>query len=195
MRLSLGRMERLRPLSSQSLASMLTRELTSGASIPISGIVSPTSSSYRKFFPFLFLTTLASSYNYQCFTSILVQPQWPRICAVLSRLPSTTVVELSPGYAQLASVGALSFINIHAPADNLQHRDPLFASLHPHLVCPSPPSLLETSIASSIPLTVPPTLQYPAMPPPTPFQLSSQQPPILTPSASSIPQQGSSPCT
>ncbi len=44
----------LGPLSSQSSASMLTRELTSAASIPISGIVSPTSSSYRKFFPFLF---------------------------------------------------------------------------------------------------------------------------------------------
>jgi len=41
------------PLSSQSSASMLTRELTSAASIPTSGIVSPTSSSYRKFFPFL----------------------------------------------------------------------------------------------------------------------------------------------
>ena len=149
----------------------------------------------QEVFSIPFLTTLASSYNYQCFTSTLVQPQRPRICAVLSRLPGTTVVELSPGQAQLASVGALSFINIHAPADNVHHRDPLFASLHPHLVCPSPPSLLETSIASSIPLTVPPTLQYPAMLPLTPFQLSSQQPPILTPSASSIPQQGSSPST
>ena len=96
----------------------------------------------QEVFSIPFLTTLASSYNYQCFTSTLVQPQRPRICAVLSRLPNTTVVELSPGYAQLASVGALSFINIHAPTDDFQHRDLLFASFHPHLALPIPPLLV-----------------------------------------------------
>ena len=52
------------------------------------------------------LTSLASAYNYQVFASTLIQPQRPRICAILSRLPATTVLEILPGKAQMASIGA-----------------------------------------------------------------------------------------
>ncbi len=76
---------------------------------------------------------LASAYNYQCFPSTLIQPRRPWICAVLSHLPGTTVVELNPGHAQLATVGALSFINIHAPTEDTRQRENLFSSLQPHL--------------------------------------------------------------
>ena len=86
-----------------------------------------------------YLSSLASAYNYQCFPSTLIQPQRPRICAVLSRLPGTTVLELRPGQAQLASVGALSFINIHAPTDDKLHQEAFFSSLQPHLARPVPP--------------------------------------------------------
>ena len=47
------------------------------------------------------LTSLASAYNYQVFASTLIQPQRPRICAILSRLPATTVLEILPGKAQV----------------------------------------------------------------------------------------------
>ncbi len=50
MRLSLGRLERPRPLSSQSSASMPTRELTSAASILLFVIVSPPHLLARSFF-------------------------------------------------------------------------------------------------------------------------------------------------
>ena len=88
------------------------------------------------------LNRLASAYNYQCFPSTLIQPRRPRICAVLSRLPGTTVVELKPGHAQLATVGALSFINIHAPTEDTRQRENLFSSLQPHLAKPISPLLV-----------------------------------------------------
>jgi len=88
------------------------------------------------------LARLASAYNYQCFSSTLVQPRRPRVCAVLSRLPGTTVVELDPGHAQLVSVGALSFINIHAPTEVIRQRETLFSSLQPHLAKPISPLLV-----------------------------------------------------
>jgi hypothetical protein len=85
------------------------------------------------------LNRLASAYNYQCFPSTLIQPRRPRICAVVSRLPGTTVVELKPGHAQLDTVGALSFINIHAPTEDTRLRENLFSSLKPHLAKPISP--------------------------------------------------------
>ena len=85
------------------------------------------------------LTSLASAYNYQVFASTLIQPQRPRICAILSRLPATTVLEILPGKAQMASIGALSFINIHAPTDDREAREALFSSLRTHLSLPVPP--------------------------------------------------------
>jgi hypothetical protein len=88
------------------------------------------------------LARLASDYNYQCFPSTLIQPRRPRICAVLSRLPGTAVVELKPGHAQLVSVGALSFINIHAPTEDIRQRENLFSSLQPHLAKPISPLLV-----------------------------------------------------
>ncbi len=89
-----------------------------------------------------FLNSFSSSYNYQAFTSMLIQPQWPRVCAFLSRLPATTVLDLLPGKVQLASIGAISFINIHALTDNREAREALFTSLGPHLSLPAPPPLL-----------------------------------------------------
>ena len=88
------------------------------------------------------LTSLASAYNYQVFASTLIQPQRPRICAILSQLPATTVLEILPGKAQMASIGALSFINIHAPTDDREAREALFSSLRTHLSLPVPPLLL-----------------------------------------------------
>jgi hypothetical protein len=79
-----------------------------------------------------FLNSFSSAYNCQAFTSILIQPQRPRICVILSRLPAT-VLDLLPGKAQLASKGAISFIIIHAPTDDREAREALFTSLRPHL--------------------------------------------------------------
>jgi hypothetical protein len=55
---------------------------------------------------------------------------------------STTVVELNPGHAQLATVGALSFINIHTPTEDTCQRENLFSSLQPHLAKPISPLLV-----------------------------------------------------
>jgi len=52
------------------------------------------------------------------------------------------VVELKPGHAQLATVGALSFINIHAPTEDTRQRENLFSSLQPHLAKPISPLLV-----------------------------------------------------
>jgi hypothetical protein len=42
----------------------------------------------------------------------------------------------------MASIGALSFINIHAPTDDREAREALFSSLRTHLSLPIPPLLL-----------------------------------------------------
>jgi hypothetical protein len=73
---------------------------------------------------------------------MLIQPQQPRICAILSLLPDTTVLDLLPGKAQLASIGGIYFINIRAPTDDREAREALFTSLRPHLSLPVPPLFL-----------------------------------------------------
>lgn len=89
-----------------------------------------------------FLSTLASAYGYQVSSSTLHLPSRPRTCAVLSRLPGTVVQDLQPGHSQHVTVGALAFLNIHAPSSTYGERNTFFRSLRPHLSSPIPPILI-----------------------------------------------------
>lgn len=96
----------------------------------------------QEVFSIPFLSTLASSLGYQCFISTLVQPQRPRTCAVLSRLPGTVVQDLKPGHLQRVTVGALSFLHLHAPSNDWYSRDVFLNSLRFSLSRPISPILV-----------------------------------------------------
>jgi exonuclease III len=72
------------------------------------------------------------------------QPQPSRTIAILSRLPGTAVADLHPGSAQSVTIGALSFIHLHAPSGFIAEaeRSLFFTSLRPHLSTAVPPVLV-----------------------------------------------------
>jgi hypothetical protein len=85
--------------------------------------------------------SLAAATGYSLFVSTLPQTR-DRIMAVLSPLPGTAVQETKPGQAQLATVGALPFINIHAPNFDAHERNVFFHGLRPFLNTPISPIIL-----------------------------------------------------
>jgi len=90
--------------------------------------------------PYAPLSSLAQSLGYQVFLSA---HQARGSVAVLSRLPGAAVAVLRPGYAQLLTIGGLSFIHLHAPSGAFQEREALFTSLRPHFQGgPIPPVLV-----------------------------------------------------
>ncbi len=84
----------------------------------------------QEVFPYNAVSALAASLGYTLTASTLRQAAKDLIIATLSRLPAT-VQEVQPGRAQLVTVGALPFLNIHAESN-----DPPASPGLPHL--PSP---------------------------------------------------------
>jgi hypothetical protein len=74
-------------------------------------------------------SALAFVFGYTLAASTLHRAQSDLILVTLTRLPAT-VLEIRPGMAQLVTVGALSFINLHAP---YAETPTFFPSLRPHL--------------------------------------------------------------
>jgi hypothetical protein len=74
-------------------------------------------------------SALASVFGYPLEASTLHRAQCDLILVTLTRLP-TTVLEIRPGMAQLVTVGALPFINLHSP---YAETPTFFPSLWPHL--------------------------------------------------------------
>ncbi len=68
------------------------------------------------------ISALAASFGYTLTASTLRQATKDLIIATLSRLPAT-VQEVQPGRAQLVTVGALPFLNIHAESNDTHQND------------------------------------------------------------------------
>jgi endonuclease/exonuclease/phosphatase family metal-dependent hydrolase len=83
-------------------------------------------------------SALASAFGYTLSASTLHRAQQDLILVTLTRLPAT-VLEIRPGMAQLVTVGALPFINLHAPS---AETPTFFPSLRPHLDSPIAPVLI-----------------------------------------------------
>jgi hypothetical protein len=84
------------------------------------------------------VSALAASSGYTLTASTLRQASRVLIIATLSRLHAT-VQEVQPGGAQLVTVGALPFLNIHVDSNDLLAS---FTSLRPHLDSPISPVLI-----------------------------------------------------
>ena len=60
------------------------------------------------------LLNIATAAGYRTWLS--TAPGVRRTTAILSRVPDTQVVEVQPGFSQLATIGPLHFINLHLPS-------------------------------------------------------------------------------
>ena len=92
----------------------------------------------QEVFSYNAVSALAASFGYTLTASTLRQAAKDLIIATLFRLPAT-VQEVQPGRAQLVTVGALPFLNIHAESNDLTA---YFNRLRPHLDSPISPVLV-----------------------------------------------------
>ncbi len=88
------------------------------------------------------ILNIAAAAGYQVWLSTVAGGR--RTIATLSRLPDTLVVDVQPGFSQLATIGPLRFLHVHLPSGFLQvrEREEALTAMRPLFLEPGLPPLL-----------------------------------------------------